>query len=56
MLYELLSGRRPFNFRSRLPDEIARVLLTEEPERPKHRRNAKARSRGNWNCIESSKR
>ena len=34
VLYELLSGRRPFNFRSRLPDEIARVLLTEEPIRP----------------------
>jgi eukaryotic-like serine/threonine-protein kinase len=34
VLYELLSGQRPFRFRSRLPEEIARVLLTEEPERP----------------------
>src|SRR6202040_2133028 len=34
VLYELLSGQRPFRFRSRVPEEIVRVLLTEEPERP----------------------
>jgi serine/threonine protein kinase len=34
VLYELLSGHRPFRFPSRLPEEIVRVLLTEEPIRP----------------------
>lgn len=34
VLYELLSGHRPFHFRSRQPEEVFRVLLTEEPVRP----------------------
>jgi non-specific serine/threonine protein kinase/serine/threonine-protein kinase len=34
VLYELLTGHRPFSFNSRMPDEIARVLLTEEPIKP----------------------
>ncbi len=34
VLYELLSGHRPFQFRSRSPEEIVRVLLSEEPEKP----------------------
>ena len=34
VLYELLSGHRPFRFPSHLPEEMVRVLLTEEPERP----------------------
>src|SRR5204863_3172206 len=34
VLYELLSGHRPFSFQNRSPDEIVRVLLTEEPPRP----------------------
>jgi serine/threonine protein kinase/tetratricopeptide (TPR) repeat protein len=34
VLYELLSGARPFKIESRLPQEIAQIVLTEEPIRP----------------------
>ena len=34
LLYELLTGRRPYRIRNRLPEEIARVICEEEPERP----------------------
>ena len=34
VLYELLSGRRAYRFSSRLPHEIARVVLESEPEKP----------------------
>src|SRR6266550_3514968 len=34
VLYELLSGYHPYHLSSRRPEEIARVILEEEPERP----------------------
>jgi len=34
LLYELLTGHRPYRFKSRSPAEIARVICEEEPERP----------------------
>lgn len=34
VLYELLSGMRPYKIESRLPQEVANVILTEEPLRP----------------------
>jgi len=34
VLYELLTGERPYKIESRLPDEIAREILTREPVRP----------------------
>ena len=34
ILYELLSGERPYKIESRLPQEVANVILTEEPIRP----------------------
>jgi len=34
VLYELLSGHRPFRFPNRSPEEIVRVVLTAEPSRP----------------------
>jgi len=34
ILYELLSGHRPYHVRSRLPHDIARVICEQEPERP----------------------
>ena len=34
VLYELLSGERPYKIESRLPQEIANIILTEEPVRP----------------------
>ncbi len=34
VLFELLSGRRPFQLRGRLLEEIERIVCTEEPPRP----------------------
>ncbi|HYP29989.1 MAG TPA: protein kinase [Blastocatellia bacterium] len=34
MLYELLSGHRPYHFRNRWPHDMARVIVEEEPEQP----------------------
>ena len=34
LLYELLTGRRPYRFRSRILKEIVRVICEEAPERP----------------------
>jgi len=34
VLYELLSGQRPYKTKSRSPQEIAQAILTEEPLRP----------------------
>ncbi|MGI8641126.1 MAG: protein kinase domain-containing protein [Pyrinomonadaceae bacterium] len=34
VLYELLSGQRPFKIESRLPEEAAQIVLTAEPLRP----------------------
>ena len=34
MLYELLTGHRPYHFASRAPHEIARVICEEIPEKP----------------------
>ena len=34
LLYELLTGRRPFRLKTRLEDEIRRVICEEDPERP----------------------
>ena len=34
VFYELLSGQRPYRFPSRRPEEMARVICEQEPERP----------------------
>ena len=34
LLYELLTGRRPYRFANRLPHEMARVIADEMPEQP----------------------
>jgi serine/threonine protein kinase/tetratricopeptide (TPR) repeat protein len=34
LLYELLTGHRPYRFKSRRPDEIARAICEQEPEKP----------------------
>lgn len=34
VLYELLSGMRPYKIESRLPQEVVNIILTEEPIRP----------------------
>lgn len=34
LLYELLTGQRPYRLKTRSPDEIARAITEQEPERP----------------------
>ncbi len=34
LMYELLTGHRPFRFEQRTPDEISSVVCEQEPERP----------------------
>ena len=34
LLYELLTGHRPYRFKNRRPDEVAQVICEQEPERP----------------------
>ncbi len=34
LLYQLLTGHRPYQLRHRRPDEIAQIISEEEPERP----------------------
>ena len=34
LLYELLTGHRPYRLRNRLPEELAHVICVQEPERP----------------------
>lgn len=34
VLYELLTGRRPYRFNSAQPNEMAQVISTQQPERP----------------------
>jgi Tol biopolymer transport system component/serine/threonine protein kinase/tetratricopeptide (TPR) repeat protein len=34
LLYELVTGHRPYYLRGRLPHEIARIICEEDPERP----------------------
>ncbi len=34
VLYELLSGHRPFNFESRSPEEVARIITASQPIKP----------------------
>jgi eukaryotic-like serine/threonine-protein kinase len=40
VLYELLSGRSPYRFKSRVPHEIAKTICEDEPENPGKRLNA----------------
>ncbi|HVF29107.1 MAG TPA: hypothetical protein VM943_12755, partial [Pyrinomonadaceae bacterium] len=52
VLYELLTGRRPYSFGSGLPHEVARVISEQEPERPSQavagRGTRDAESKDNW--------
>ncbi|HEX7516169.1 MAG TPA: tetratricopeptide repeat protein [Chthoniobacterales bacterium] len=34
VLYELLTGQRPYRIKSRRPDDVARAISEEEPQRP----------------------
>lgn len=34
LLYELITGHRPYNLKNHLPHEVARVICEEDPDRP----------------------
>jgi len=34
LLYELLTGHRPYRLKNRRPDEVAQIICTQQPERP----------------------
>lgn len=34
LLYEILTGQRPYRLKTRTPDEIVRAIIEQEPERP----------------------
>lgn len=36
LLYELLTGHRPYRFKNRRPEEVARVISEVDPPRPSH--------------------
>ncbi|HEV2885061.1 MAG TPA: serine/threonine-protein kinase, partial [Pyrinomonadaceae bacterium] len=36
LLYEILTGHRPYRFEGRLPHEVAQVICEQEPEKPSH--------------------
>ena len=40
VLYELLSGRSPYRFKSRIPHEMAKTICEDAPEKPEKRLNA----------------
>ena len=44
VLYEFLTGRRPYRFNSRSPQEIARVVCESEPEKPSTAMNRKGQA------------
>ena len=57
VLYELLSGERPYKIESRLPQELAQVVLTDEPVRPSEvatRRRGDAKTRSEFSASTDS--
>ena len=65
VLYELLTGQRPYQFTTTRPDEIVRVICEQEPEPPSRIRKAEVGSRnsefgrqmadGRWQMADGSK-
>ena len=45
VLYELLTGQRPYHFNSRQPHEAARVISEQEPEKPSRKGKSEVGSR-----------
>ena len=50
VLYELLSGHHPYRLVSRRPDEVAELILREEPERAQHSRQ-RGRRQTRTECV-----
>ena len=46
VLYELLCGTRPFKLEGRMPEEVAQIVLTEEPIRPSSVVSSESRVQG----------
>jgi serine/threonine protein kinase/tetratricopeptide (TPR) repeat protein len=55
VLYELLTGARPFKIESRAPDEIAQIVLTEEPVKPSAIQHSKFKIQHSKFNIQNSK-
>lgn len=53
LLYELLTGQRPYRLTSRSPDEVARVICEQEPTRPS--RAIRDRETRRWGSGETQK-
>ena len=53
LLYEILTGKRPYRFPSRAPHDIARVICEEDPERPARVLNSENESAVSKNTNET---
>ena len=51
VLYELLSGERPYKIDSRLPDEAARIVLTAEPIKPSSVVSFESKAKGSTSNV-----
>ncbi len=54
VLYELLSGARPFKIESRLPEKVAQLILTEEPIKPSAISDSKFKIQNSKSEIETN--
>jgi serine/threonine protein kinase/tetratricopeptide (TPR) repeat protein len=56
VLYELLTGERPFKIEGLMPEELAQIVLTEEPVKPSSIVSQSIAERGMWNTgLETDK-
>jgi serine/threonine protein kinase len=54
VLYELLTGRHPYRLHSRRPEEVADVVLREEPEKPSSAGGGQGAD--DWNITDPARR
>jgi serine/threonine protein kinase len=54
VLYELLSGQRPYQLNSRLPHEAVRIICEQEPDKPSRSRKSEFGSRNSEVGIQNS--
>jgi eukaryotic-like serine/threonine-protein kinase len=54
VLYELLSGERPYKIESRMPQEVANIVLTEEPSKPSEVATRRRGDAETWGEVSAS--
>jgi eukaryotic-like serine/threonine-protein kinase len=54
VLYELLSGERPYKIESRMPQEAANIVLTEEPSKPSEVATRRRGDAETWGEVSAS--